>query len=206
MSQQPEMIRLMDQARVRLPGAVDAAILMELFSALKDFFIDSNLWRERIDFTAQPVLPGQTHASNPEAFTYDVVPVEGSIVRLGAVTDAGGRPVRATMERPGCIVLSLPVTSPEPLTAHVVLTVSDPTTRDDYPQFPMWILNRYFTIILDGVLGRMMSQIAKPYSSPAIAMAHLRNFKRGTSAARVDVQRQNVYAAQPWRFPRGFAN
>jgi len=202
--QQPEMIRLMDQARIRLPGAVDAAILIELFAVMKEFFIETNTWREKLEFTAMPT-PGP-YSTHPEAYSYDLVPVQGSVVRLMAVTDAEGRPVPAAMPVPCSVVLERGPSAPETYTAHVVLTVSDPTTRDDYPQFPLWVLNRYFTPILDGLLGRMMSQIAKPYSSPTIAMAHLRRFRKGMSEARVDGRRRNVYAAPTWRFPRGFAN
>jgi hypothetical protein len=193
----PDMNRLLDHARIRLPGAVDAAILVELFAVLKEFFIETNVWREQITFTAQP---------DPSQLTYDVVPFQGSIVRLLAVTDKEGRPVPATMAQPGCITLGRSPASPEEYTAHLTLTVSDPTTREDQPQFPTWVANRYLTTLLDGLLGRMMSQIAKPYSSPAIAAVHLRNFRKGTSAARVDAKRQNVYGAATWRFPRGFAN
>jgi hypothetical protein len=202
--QQPEMIRLMDHARIRVPGAVDAALLIELFAVMKEFFIETNTWREKLEFTALPTTA--SYSADPDAFTYDLLPTQGSIARLLAVTDKEGRPVRATMPQPGTVVLSTAPMSEEVYTAHVVLTVSDPTTRDDYPQFPLWVLNRYFAPILDGLLGRMMSQIAKPYSSPAIAMAHLRNFRKGMSQARVDAKRQNVYAAPTWRFPRGFAN
>jgi hypothetical protein len=190
----PDMNRLLDHARIRLPGAVDAAILVELFAVLKEFFIETNVWRERFEFTAQP-----------GDYTYDIVPFQGSVVRLLAVTDRNGRPVRATMPVPGNVVIDRAPDADEVYTAHVVLTVSDPTTKDDQPQFPIWTINRYFTPILDGLLGRMMSQIAKPYSSPAISIAHLRNFKKGMASARVDAKRQNVYAAATWRFPRGFA-
>jgi hypothetical protein len=198
--QQPEMIRLMDQTRIRVPGAIDAAILIELFALMKEFFIETNIWRDELTFTAQPAsVAGEGPA------TYDVVPTKGTIVRLLSVTDPQGHTVRAVMDTPGCIMVLTPPAAPETYTAHVVLTVSDPTTRDDYPQFPVWVLNRYHTGILDGLIGRMLSQIAKPYSSPALAMAHLRSFRKTMSMARVDTRTRNVYGAQTWRFPRGFA-
>jgi hypothetical protein len=51
----------------------------------------------------------------------------------------------------------------------------------------------------------MMSQLAKPYSSPAMAQMHLRAFKSGVSQAKVEASHQNVYRGQSWRFPQTYA-
>lgn len=67
-----DMNRLMDHARIRLPGALDAAIQMELFSALNEFFQKSNIWYEDIQFPVQPT--DDTYLENPDAFTYDIIP------------------------------------------------------------------------------------------------------------------------------------
>ena len=201
---QPEIVRLMDHARIRLPGAIDTAILIEIFSVMKDFFIESNVWREAVPFQVQEaLLPA---SEDPESYSYQITPAVGAFVRLLAVVDEAGRPITATMPEPGRIVLAASPPGPREYVAHLVLTVSDPTTQEDFPQFPLWVLNRYYNDILNGVLGQMMSQIAKPYSSPTMALGHLRTYRRGVGRARVDARKQNVYAAQPWRFPRGFAN
>jgi hypothetical protein len=199
-----DMTRLMDQARIRLPGAVDGAILVELFAVMKEFFAESNLWREDIQF---PVIATTANRyTDPAAFTYSITPSQGAINRLMVVRNGDGYPVHATMEIPGEIVLSTSPNSDSTYTATVALTVSDPVTSDGYPEFPDWVMNKYLNDLLDGVLGRMMSQIAKPYSSPSIALVHLRKFKQSIGRAKVEANRRNVYRAPTWRFPRGFAN
>ena len=199
-----DMNRLMDHARIRLPGALDAAIQMELFSALDEFFQKSNIWYEDVAFAVAPTTA--TYYSNPEAFTYELVPDQGSIVRLIGVADSQGVPQMATMPKPGDVVLSFSPNADDTYTARVTLTVTDPTTRDGYPEFPDWVLNKYGSEILDGVLGRMMSQIAKPYTSPAIAMIHLKKFSAAVSQAKVEASHQNVYRGQSWSFPQSYAS
>lgn len=199
-----DMNRLMDQARIRLPGAVDAAIQIELFTVLKEFFSGSNIWQEEIGFTA--LATNVSYYADPDAYTFDVIPAQGAITRLIGVRDNQGTQLRATMSVPGSIVLNTLPSVDTACVATVVLTVTDPVTRDDFPQFPDWVLNKYFNELLDGLLGRMMSQIAKPYSSPSIAGVHLRKFKQGISLAKVETSRKNVYRGQNWRFPKSFAN
>lgn len=198
-----DMNRLMDHARIRLPGALDAAIQMELFSVLNEFFQVSNIWYEDIQFAVQPTA--DSYLENPEAYTYDVVPDQGTITRLMGVVNSQGFAQRASMPILGSVVLSYSPNVADTYTARVALTVTDPVTRDGYPEFPDWVLNKYGNDILDGVLGQMMSQIAKPYSSPNIAAVHLRKFKSGMSQAKVEASHQNVYRGQSWRFPQTYS-
>lgn len=200
-----DLNRLMDNARIRLPGALDDTIRLELFATLNEFFQDSNCWYEDIPFEVTPT--DLTYAQDPDAFSYDVLPaLQGStIVRLIGVWDAQAFPQNATMPTPGTVVLRNSPNSAQTYTARVTLTVSDPVTREGYPVFPAWVLNKYTNDILDGLLGRMMSQIAKPYSSAQAAQYHLRAFKRSIATAKVEAQRQNVYRGQSWRFPQAYS-
>ncbi len=199
-----DMNRLIDHARIRLPGALDAAIQMELFAALNEFFQKSNIWFEDIQFPVQST--NDTYLENPEAFTYDVIPTQGTITRLVGVVNSQEMPVKASMPTLGQVVLVYSPDMADTYTARVALTVVDPVTRDGYPEFPDWIMTKYGNGILEGVLGRMMSQIAKPYTSPQGAQFHLRNFKQVVSQAKVEAGRQNVYRGQSWRFPQAFAS
>jgi hypothetical protein len=198
------MNRLMDHARIRLPGALDAAIQMELFSALDEFFQKSNIWFEDIAFDVTPTA--DTYLSNPGAFTYELVPDQGTVTRLVGVVNSQGAVQHATMPTLGDVVLGYSPNADDTYTARVALTVTDPVTREGYPEFPDWVLNKYGSEILDGVLGRMMSQIAKPYTSPNIAMVHLKKFKAAVSQAKVEASHENVYRGQSWRFPQGYAS
>lgn len=198
-----DMNRLMNNARIRLPGALDATIQLELFTVLDEFFQTSNIWTEDLTFNAVPTEA--TYLEDPDALTYEIVPTNGVINRLVGVVDSKGFGQNATMAIPGYVVLTYSPNTADTYTARVALTVTDPTTRDGYPEFPDWILNKYSTGILDGVVGRMMSQLAKPYSSPSVALYHLKKFKQTMSQAKVETQHKNVYGGQSWRFPQTFA-
>ena len=198
-----DMNRLIDHARIRLPGSLDAGIQMELFSAMDEFFQRSGVWHEDIEFAVTPATGSP--AVNPEDFTYEVIPSVGSVVRLVGIADSDGASVRATMEVPGEIVLAYSPNVADTYKARVVLTVTDPVTSEGYPQFPDWIMTKYRDVFLEGVIGRMMSQIAKPYSSTAGAQYHLRNFKRGVGQAKVEAQHANIFRGQNWSFPQTFS-
>lgn len=198
-----DMNRLMDNARIRLPGALDAAIQMELFAVMNEFFQGSNIWYEDIKFPVEPTSDAFT--DNPEAYTYDVIPAQGTITRLMGIIDSQGRPQQGYMPILGQVILSFSPNVADTYTARVALTVSDPVTRSGYPEFPAWIMDKYGNEILDGVLSRMMSQIAKPYTSPQMAQYHGRMFKHAVSQAKVEASHQNVYRGQNWRFPQTFS-
>lgn len=198
-----EMNRLLDQLRIRLPGALDTAIFIELFSTLQEFFTESNIWRETVSFDVKATTANPLE--EPEAYAYEIYPAAGQIVRLLEVRNGDGVPVAADMPIPGHVRLALSPNADGVYYATVALSVSDPVTRDGLPMFPTWVLQRYMPCIQDGVMGRMMTQLAKPYTSPAIGAVHLRRFRQSIGKARTEAQRQNVRAAAPWRFPT-FAN
>lgn len=190
-----DLNRLMDNLRIRLPGAVDGVIQTELFAVLDDFFARSNAWTEDIEFD---VTAGETD--------YTITPTGVALInRLMGVVDQNELPVAVTMATPGEIKLVYEPTVAGTYTAQVALTVTDPVTRDGYPIMPDWVMNKYGNDILDGVLGRMMSQIAKPYTNERMAIYHMRRFSGAVSQAKVEAQHRNVYRGQNWRFPQTFA-
>lgn len=198
-----DMNRLMDNARINLPGALDDAIQLELFSVLNEFFQESNIWYEDIAFDVTPT--SSTYIQDPDAFTYEInVENFGVANRLMFVMDSSGVAVPASMPTPGYVILAYSPNSADTYTARVAKTITDPVTRDGYPQFPDWILNKYGNDILDGVLGRMMAQVAKPYSSPQMAAMRLRSFKQSINKARTEAMHGNTYRGQNWRFPQPF--
>ena len=196
------LTRLMDHTQIRLPGALDSVIRLELFALMNDFFQGSNIWFEDIPFDVVP-YDGPIIA-NPEAFTYDLVPIMGSITRLSGVRDSQGSTRSASMPVLGQVLLNEAPQDADTYTARVFLTVTDPVSRDGTPQFPDWILNKYGGDILNGLMGRMMSQLAKPYSNLQLANVHLRQFRAATMQAKVEASRQNLYRAQNWRYPQAF--
>jgi hypothetical protein len=195
--------RLIKNARVSLPGSLDDAILLELFNVLDQFFRESGVWTEEILFSVQPNDPvGTVYYIEPESVS--------TIVRLYTVMNADGFRQRAAMSIPGEVTFLTPPPNQEPLanpyyyTAHVTLSIVDPVQRDGYPEFPQWILEKYGTGILSGLLGRMMAQPAKPYGNLQLATAHMAAFRRTISIAATESLHRNLNNAQAWVYPRSF--
>ena len=184
-----DITQLMSVARTRIPGVLDGALQLELYEVTKEFLATSNVWQEDIDFT--------TIANTT---SYVVVPTDGTIERLFWVLDENDIPVAATMQVPGEVVLDNEPTGGDDLTATVVLKPSD-LDGDGYPVFPEWIYTKYGGVFLDGLLGRMMSQVAKPYSNERLSVYHMRRFRDGMAIAKSESQRKNT-PRQAWRFPR----
>ena len=185
--------RLMDDLRVRLPGALDGTIRAELFRVMSNFFSISNCWTEQIDFAVEQAIT-----------SYELTPQgNATIHRLIGVLNQNGSRVNATMQTPGTIDLDWEPNEAATYTACVALNVADPVDRNGYPFIPQWVLDKYEDEILDGVLSRMMSQPAKTYSNPPLAMVHERRFNYGVNLARIEALNANTYRVQAWSFPRG---
>ena len=200
-----DMNRFMDSARVKLPGALDATIQLELFAILNTFFQSSNIWYEDIAFDVTPT--SSTYLEDPDSYTYQLLVEEQGVVnRLMTVVNSDGIVQSAIMPIPGYVILQYSPNTADTYTARVTKTVTDPVTRDGYPLFPDWIMNKYGNDILDGVLGRMMTQIAKPYSSPTVGAVYLRKFQQSVNKARVEAMHANLYRGQKWRFPQAFSS
>lgn len=191
--------RLMDNLRIKLPGALDGVLQLELFNVLDEFLKTTCAWQEEIPFT--------TKAGETEYFVTAVGPSQ--IVRLMWVRNDGDERdlyVETAMPVPGTLRLRHAPDEAVPMTACVACTVSDPATREGYPYLPDWILAKWMDDVMDGVLARMMGQIAKPYSSERMAVYHARRFGNAMQRARAEVLHDNVYGGQRWTFPRGFAS
>lgn len=198
------MNRLMDNARVRLPGAVDGTILAELFSVVKDFCAATNIWRQtfEIDVIAVSTNPDE----NPDDFIYPLHPPTGAkVVRILGSRNANNSVIEAQLVEPDMFFLSRSPNEDQVYRVIGVLTVTDPVTRTGEPMAPDWLIEGYNDVLLDGVLARMMSQAAKPYSSPAIGALHYGMYRNGVATARGQSDRGNVYGSQGWRFPQNYS-
>ena len=201
MAADAETVRLINNALARLPGATTANLQNELFSVMDEFFKASNVWKEDIDVPVPGSDPAGTVyllASNEPAninqlmwvFTKDT---SGNVPR--------GAGVAAAMEIPGELTLQTQPSSAVTLVVTVALTVQDPVNRDGYVVFPMWVLQKYGDVILDGLLAKMMMQRNKPWTDTQMTVYHSRRFEGGKARARVDGTRNNTYRQQAWRFP-----
>lgn len=192
-----DLNRLMDNARVRLPGALDGAIQLEIYNVLNDFLQRTSIWTEDVNFAVVSTLVAG-----------DTIPIAasaGTINQLMAVKDSSGFQRNMGMAVPGTLeIIDVPSTA-ETWTATVALTCGDPLTSAGNPVIPDWILTKYHSGILSGVLGRMFSQAAKPYSSDKLSILHTREFNAVAAQGNADASHKNVYRGQAWRFPQAFS-
>lgn len=189
--------RLMNQARTKLTGASDSGIKAEAYEVLREFFQDSNSWREWISFT--PVAGTQDYRL--------VVQEQGKIIRLNGVFDSNFFPQFCTLHDNDTDMLHVvyPLSSIyAPWTAQVVKDTDLPTSKDDIPIAPNWVLSRYSSHIIDGLLGKMMQQQNKPYSDKMTARYHLQRFRTGIQIARQEANAKYLVGAQTWRYPQQF--
>lgn len=201
----------LNQARIKLPGSSDSGIKAEFYEVCKEFLNDSNAWVEHLFV---PVTAGiQDYLLTPKH--------GGQIIRLSGVFDGNRIPVAAVMPDFGRVHIRWPIqvssivpTPGSPITLNasnpylvvVVKNVTDPTTRDNLPIVPEFLLKVYSLHILDGLLGKMMGQQAKSFSNQTMSLYHLRRFRTGIQQAKKAALNQNTQGAQNWSFPRGWAS
>lgn len=206
-----ELEMFMNQARVKLPGASDTGIGAELYDTMKEFFNDTNAWREDIPFTPQagtPPINGDPFISSNQDYT--LAPQDGTggqIIKLIAVYDDVGIPIPSIMRQFGVVHLINPVSTVplNPWIARVVKTVTVPLDSEDQPIAPDWTLRVYSVQLLDGLLGRMMTQTNKSFSNSEQGVYHLRRFRSALVTVRTAVSRENLVGAQDWQYPRGWS-
>lgn len=192
---EPDWERLIDSATAKLPGVSAALLKNEIFDVMHEFFTVSSAWLEAISV---PIVPGTVE--------YTLVPSEGQIIRLAGVTDTNGTTQPALMPVIGTLQLAYPSTIAQTYTATVVKNVVLPTDRKRVPIAPDWLLPVWGPGILDGVLGRMMGQVSKSYSNPALSLYHLKRFLNAIAAARSAALARNTIGGAAWVFPRQFGH
>ncbi len=185
--------RIVDSARSRLPGAVDNNIYFEMSFILDDFFRISTCWREKV---LVPVLADRLD------YELESIDLPSRVISLLGFVTVDNTPVGATMVTPGTLTLTRALSEPGNYYAWVVLTVAGRNNAELYPRFPQWVADRYSDVIADGIVGRMMAQPAKPYSSAQHALFYSRKFRSRLSEIRGEMGRQNLVGGQNWRFPR----
>lgn len=187
--------RIMETVRVRVPGALDQMIKHELFAVFDEFFDNTNIWKEEFDFT--------TVASRTE---YEITPDDhAQVLRLMGVTK-DTIPIKASLKtEPSLILLATEPQAGWGMTATVALTVLDPVDADELPQVPDWIIVKYWRGIADGVIAKLLSQPAKPYTNINLATYHQQRFRQAMAKAKAEANSENLYGGQRWAFPQNFA-
>jgi len=193
-----DITRLIEQAQQHLTGASINGIKLELYDTIDEFVTDSGCWGEWIVVN---ILAGQQD--------YRITPAHGGMIqRLVHMHDSNylGLPALLPELRPPGAILHIiwPQNNPLAAKAYVLKKVVLPTTKDDLPEAPEWLLPTYHRQIFDGLVGRMMAQPGKTYTS-AQNIYHLKRFRDGIAVAKAAAMRSNLFGGQAWRFPRTYA-
>lgn len=209
MIRRPDWDQLMTQATVKLTGASMKGLAAEFYDVLSEFINDSSIWTE--DVTV-PYTAGNK--------VFDVFPPEGQIIRLSGVRDWGTTVPSDNAPAGNSGILFVPALLSEGLDkiivkerpntngyyqVNLVLNTALPTTGDMMiPQAPHWLLPVWHVGLLDGLLGKMMTQVNKSYSNPQQGAYHLKRFRDAIQRARVSKLRSSTNGASAWRFPQQF--
>lgn len=91
-----------------------------------------------------------------------------------------------------------------PLNLLLALTLNYQCLEDDPNEWPLeeWMFSTFHETWVDGTLGRLMSQISKPYSNPVMAKYHMQRFRKFLGRAKQTAARGYVYDKPVWQFPR----
>lgn len=177
---------LQNMAAIRLPGALSDGVNLELAATLREFCDRTNAWTE--DVTVHAVA-GRTEY---------ILSAEATIQRLICVVNSTDLPVGADLTMPDTLVLRNEPSQVDTLTATVSLA---PVPMRPLV-VPTWFFTTYKLGLLDGVLGRMMAQPAKPWSNPTLSVFHQRKFNVVIANASAAVRHGHGYGRQAWRFPK----
>lgn len=210
MTNSPSLNRILNDARVRLPGAIDSALISEIYNTLDDFFRHSLRWRCIIPLLVDP--SSQCYTVTPSvgkpALLIWVSPDKDITAQDGTYPPSAIQPavvfVNARMPIPGQIELAYAPNMEQTYYVCMALTVRDPVAQSGFPVVPDWILDHYRQGITDGLIGNMMTQSAKPYTNIQAAAYHLGRFRVSKNQAKNDAQHQSTFRAQNWTFPQSF--
>lgn len=184
--------RLMNDLRVRLPGATDAMIQREIWSLLNDFCREGLAWRENVEITLVE-----------DVSTYDIAPVGTEVVLVYGVSHAT-MALNGAVYSFGKLLLTVEPTASDVLTPVFVdaaLTPALTAGLDVESLIPADMWSEHHDTILNGVLGRLLAQPAKPYSNPALAAFYVKSYTIQRAVVRRKVRTGGVMAPQTWRFP-----
>ena len=189
------------------PGCIPKVRKRALILACREFFEQSAAWRVTIGPKTLQANKKRYYMSPYDAYA-DIVrvfgvefkgcPLRPAVRRPAGEEPAASQPLRYYLESPDQVRLwpqSL-TTVENALTFYVALTPKQSVTH-----LPRIAATHFYDAILDGATGRLLSQPAKPYTSPKLAEYHLNRFRAaiGKYAAQ---GKSGFTGAASWTFPR----
>lgn len=183
---------LLDTLRIRLPGALDGAIRLELYNAAEELCRASNAYRETL---VVALTPGQESyaIAPPERVVLILYEIEHPTLDLSGCRFADGTLTLKTA--PGAEDAATPL-------AVVVSLVPLFGAGDPQDWLPPRFYDRFHQALTDGALARMHAQPAKPYSDARRAVYHGQRFRNAIRIAAAGAAAPHALSPQTWRFPR----
>ncbi|WP_020095680.1 hypothetical protein [Methylobacterium sp. 285MFTsu5.1] len=180
--------RLMANLRTNVPGARDPALIQELFNALDEACQTVRLWTQTATVTLQPGVTAYTVSASVGQIV-EVVDVSHATLQL---RDVLFDPASGMID-----LAAVPDARDATTPAFALLRLVPHSTDDLSATLPDSLWAKNHQMLLDGALGRLMAQAAKPYSSPKLAEYHLRRFRNAMQQVRV----ATTGGGRAWRFP-----
>ena len=197
--------RIIDKARIQLPGSLEGVLRLELFDVLKEFLQRTDAWQEDIIIPIQPNWPFYELPPFSQSLVNRLIWLEGQ--PPNSTPPQRGPVQQGHLERTGAsaiLKIDRPPSTQQAWCAHVALTVIDPTDNEGLPTLPEWVVEKYHDYLGSGLIHRMAMHPGKPYSNEKLAVMNGRRFEVGTSLAKKEVRQGHVYGAQSWAFPQTF--
>jgi hypothetical protein len=210
-----------NQAELKLSGASNPAIMAEMYDVMTEFFEHSNCWIEALKIDG--VAYGREYSLIPtEGQIIRLIGVvQNSLFSTNAAYEAvedanpptsqdigNWTPVAALMPQPSggddpnyTVFIRFPQNVPVAMRAYVAKNVTQPQDKNLLPAAPDWLIQRWHNVILDGILGKMMTTPSMTYTDSAQGTYHLKRFQDGIARARVAALKANTFGAQSWNFP-----
>jgi hypothetical protein len=193
-----------------LPGITEEFLLVLLDATLREFCEDGRSWTEIIgplSSTANnPIiyldpLPSNTRVGYVQLLTFssniDSHKRLTPMAQMPYLRPSSDQPVAYMMEDPGTINLNPIPTSdwPKAYTVDLSIIPLGPNIR-----LPEIFWTHWRDAIIDGVCGRAMMMISKPWSNPSIGTLHGKKFRNHIKRARA-ITDAKYTDAQAWAFP-----
>jgi len=200
----PPWPRLYNDVKMVIPGLTDAVFKQMLYQVVNDFMDRTNIFTETVSISANPttlVYPftlAKFGMANRLMLLYDP-----------SYPDPNPKWVQGgvQMNVPGVITLSYAPSTAVEWKAIIAKTL-DTVSSDGYPDLhpdDNWIIDKYGDGIQFGILGRLQSMPAKPYSNAKGAKDNWQIYVTERGKARTDMLKANVFGGQRWVFPQSFA-
>lgn len=189
------------------PGAVRSVVKAEFLKAVREFYEQSGCLRETV---VRDVSTGvDSYVINPDTALMTTLRIlnvayDGRGLRIlqrkpDRRTDPDGTPTHWYRSGVKTVVLyRIPTVDLEDGLSVYISTLPDTSTN----LLPDISETDHFEALMNGTLGRLMQQPAKPYSDAVRATYHLRRFRSAIAEYKGLANKGNVPAGAGWTFNR----